>query len=157
MNISKLKLFPVFCILYLLTGSCHKKNEVIPDVTVDFYLDINDVRFIDLNSIGGSVLINNSTNNDRYAAGFSGNGIIVTRGVDEFFAYDRTCPHDYALDGTITRIDLDPSGFAKAVCPVCKTAYELLSFGTPSSGVGNYQLKRYHTDFDGRYIRVWND
>ncbi|HLN55172.1 MAG TPA: hypothetical protein VK207_04210 [Bacteroidales bacterium] len=157
MTVSKIKLFFIFCVTVLTAASCNKKNDVIPDVTVDFYLDITDARFIDLNAIGGSVLVNSSTNNDRYASGYQGSGIIVSRGVDEFFAYDRTCPHDYTLDGSVVRIEIDPTGFAKAVCPKCKSTFELISYGTPASGVSQYPLKNYRTSFDGRYIRVWNN
>lgn len=157
MSNSKIKIFSYLIIVILTTTSCNKKNDVIPDVVVDFYLDIDDPRFIDLNAIGGSVMVNSSTNNDQYASGFSGSGIIITRGVDEFFAYDRTCPHDYALDGTVVKVEIDQTAFAKAICPVCKSTFELISFGTPSSGVSQYHLKNYRATFDGRYIRVWNN
>jgi nitrite reductase/ring-hydroxylating ferredoxin subunit len=154
----KIRLFSVITVALLITVSCNRKNDVIPDVTVDFTLDVNDPQFVlELNAIGGSVTVNSSTNNwGRFAAGYAGNGIIISRGVDEFYAYDRTCPHDYALDEQAIRIDIDPTGFAKAVCPKCKTSYELISFGTPSSGVGRYPLKNYRTSFDGRWVRVWN-
>jgi nitrite reductase/ring-hydroxylating ferredoxin subunit len=157
-TISKIKLF--FIILFIaFTGvSCNEKNDIIPDVSVDFTMDINDPQFVQLNIIGGSVMVNASTNNwGRYAAGFAGNGIIVSRGVEEFFAYDRTCPYEYALSGGSVKVNLDNTGFAKAICPQCKTTYELLSFGTPASGPGKYPLKNYRTTFDGRWLRVWNN
>ena len=157
MAFSKIKLFFIFCMTATLTGSCNKKNDVIPDVTVDFFLDINDPRFVDLGAIGGCVTVNSSTNNDRYASGYAGSGIIVSRGVDEFFAYDRTCPYDFTLDGSVVQINIDPTGFAKAVCPKCKSTFELISYGTPASGVSQYPLKNYRTSFDGRYVRVWNN
>lgn len=157
MTFSKIKLFFIFCMTAILACSCNKKNDVIPDVTVDFFLDINDPRFVDLGAIGGCVTVNSSTNNDRYASGYAGSGIIVSRGVDEFFAYDRTCPYDFTLDGSVVQINIDPTGFAKAVCPKCKSTFELISFGTPASGVSQYPLKNYRTSFDGRYVRVWNN
>lgn len=153
----KIKIFSILIVTLLVTSSCNKKNDVIPDVVVDFYLDLDDPRFISLNAIGGSITVNSSTNNEHYASGFSGSGIIVTRGVDEFFAYDRTCPHDYALDGAVVKVEIDNTVFAKAVCPKCKSTFELISFGTPSSGVSRYPLKNYRTSFAGRYIRVWNN
>lgn len=155
---SKIKHFLLISLAALVLTSCNKKNDVIPDVTVDFSLSLTDPQFTPLNVIGGAVLIDGRTNNyGHYADGYAGNGIIVTRGVDEFFAYDRTCPYEYAVSGTSVKVNLDPSGFAKAVCPKCGTAYELISFGTPSSGVGKYPLKNYKTSFDGRYVRVWNN
>lgn len=147
-----------FCMAAVTASSCRKKNDVIPDVTVDFYLDISDPRFVELNAIGGSVTVNSSTNNDRYAAGYAGSGIIITNmNGTEFLAYDRTCPHDYVLDGSVVRINIDQTGFATVVCPECKTVYNLLRFGDVDSGPGQYPLKNYRTSFDGRFIRVWNN
>lgn len=157
MRISKINLFLFTGIIAFFTLSCHKKNDVIPDVVVDFTTDILDPRFVQLNAIGGSITVNTSTNNERYAGGYMGSGIIVSRGPDDFYAYDRTCPHDYALDKSVIPVNIDPNGFAKAVCPKCKTVYELISFGTPSSGPGRYPLKNYKVYFDGRYVRVWNE
>lgn len=157
MRISKIKLFLIISIVALISSACHKKNDVIPDVVVDFTIDILDPRFVQLNAIGGSIMVNSSTNNERYAGGYNGSGIIITKGPDDFYAYDRTCPHDYELDKSVVAVNIDQNGFAKAVCPKCKTVYELISFGTPSSGVGRYPLKNYKVFFDGRFVRVWNE
>lgn len=157
MHFSKIKLFLIISTLSIISSGCHKKNDIIPDVVVDFNIDILDPRFVQLNAIGGSITVNTSTNNERYAGGYMGSGIIITKGPDDFYAYDRTCPHDYALDQSVVPVNIDPNGFAKAVCPKCKTVYELISFGTPSSGASRYPLKNYKVYFDGRYIRVWNE
>ncbi|HLN55562.1 MAG TPA: hypothetical protein VK207_06205, partial [Bacteroidales bacterium] len=107
---------------------------------------------------GGSDTISARTNNWGHGAeGYAGNGIIVTRGADEFFAYDRTCPHDFALNQEAIRIKIDPTNFMRALCPKCSTTYELLAYGTPATGIGRYPLKNYKTSFDGRYVRVWNN
>lgn len=155
---SKIRFFFVSIILVILFYSCNKRNDVIPDVIVDFMLDINDPQFVDLNALGGSVTVDANTNNwGHYAAGFDGNGIIIYSGVDEFLAYDRTCPHDYALNGQSIKVNISKSSSIDAVCPECGTTYSLSANGTPSSGVGRYPLKNYRTSFDGRYIRVWNN
>lgn len=156
--ISKIKFFFILCLIATVPLSCNKENDVIPDVIVDFHVDINDARFsTDLNTLGGAVIINALLLNEPYAAGFNGSGIIVARGVDEYYAYDRTCPHEYSLDGSIVKVNIDPQAFAKAVCSGCNSTYELISFGTPSSGISRYPLKNYRTSFDGRFIRVWNN
>ncbi len=157
-SLSKIRFFLITLTLTLALGSCNKKNDVIPDVYVDFTLDINDPEFVNLSSIGGAVAVGSYTNNwGRGAAGYAGDGIIIARGVDEFYAYDRTCPYDYALDESTVKVNIDITGFAKALCPKCSTSYELISFGTPASGIGRYPLKNYKTSFDGRYVRVWNN
>lgn len=142
----------------VLSGSCNKKNDVIPDVYVDFTMDLNDPEFVNLNTIGGAVIVDAKTNNWGIAsAGYAGNGIIISRGTDDFYAYDRTCPYEYSLDKSSIKVNIDASGFAKAVCPKCGTSYELISYGTPASGIGRYPLKNYKTSFDGRFVRVWNN
>jgi nitrite reductase/ring-hydroxylating ferredoxin subunit len=153
---SKVSILIITVSLFITFSSCNKnKNDVIPDVTIDFTLDLNDPEFVNLNALGGSDTIDARTNNwGLYAAGFNGNGIIIYRGPDEFYAYDRTCPHDYAVNDLIVKVKVD---FTLAVCPKCGTTYALAAYGTPASGTGRYPLKNYRTSFDGRYVRVWNN
>ena len=155
---SKITLFLFIGLLSVLICSCKKnKNDVIPNVFVDFTIDLADPEFISLTSIGESVTVNKFTNNLGYrAAGFAENGIIIHSGIDEFFAYDRTCPHDYALDGSAIKIEIDKSSSLYAICPKCKTKYGLPVNGTPVEGPGRYPLKNYKTSYDGRRLRVWN-
>jgi len=144
--------------LAITLSSCNKKNDVIPDVTVDFYLNLNDPQFTALNAFSGIVLVDANTNNNGLrSAGYDGNGIIIFAGVDEFYAYDRTCPHDYAVNGLSIKVNIDPSNSLSAICPKCSTNYALSVGGTPSKGIGRYPLKNYKTSFDGRYVRVWNN
>jgi nitrite reductase/ring-hydroxylating ferredoxin subunit len=137
-------------------SSCKKsRNDVIPDVYVDFTIDLLDPEFVSLSVIDASDTVDALTNNwGSRAAGFDNNGIIIYRGAEEFFAYDRTCPYDYAVNGLSVKVNID---FALATCPECGTTYSLGTFGVPTAGVGNYSLKSYKTSFDGvRYVRIWN-
>lgn len=154
---SKIGFFLITLTLSIVLISCNKKNDVIPDVTIDFYLKLNDPQFTDLSAFGGIALINASTNNlGLLAAGYDGNGIIIFAGVDEYLAYDRTCPHDYAVNGLSVRVNIDPTNSLNAICPKCGTNYALPVGGTPSKGIGRYPLKNYRTNFDGLNLRVWN-
>jgi len=153
---SKLRIFLLICIFSLFHFSCNKdENDVIPDVLVDFYIDLNDPEFFDLNAIGNHVLVNSSTNNLGYkASGYDNNGIIVYRAqVDEFIALDRTCPHNYVLDGTSIAVNVDG---IYAECPLCNSTYALPSYGTPASGPSRYPLKMYRTSFTGQFVHVTN-
>ena len=156
--VSDLKIRSLLIIIALTftLSSCNKnQNDVIPDVNVDFDLDLSDPQFVNLNALGGSDTVDSRTNNwGQFAAGFNGNGIIIYRGPDEFYAYDRTCPHDYAVNGLSIKVRID---FILAICPKCETTYSLAAFGTPASGIGRYPLKNYRTSFDGRFVRVWNN
>ena len=129
---------------------------MIPDVYVNFKLDLSDPQFTDLNALGGTVLINAKTNNWPYSGGYDDNGIIIHAWVDEFFAYDRTCPHDYVVNGLSIKVNIDPTNSLDAICPQCSTYYALSAGGTPAKGIGQYPLKNYKTSFDGRFVMVWN-
>jgi nitrite reductase/ring-hydroxylating ferredoxin subunit len=154
---SKIRFFLIGVALIFTFSSCNKKNDVIPDTYVNFTLDLNDPEFVNLNAMGGAVTVDSYTNNwGPGAAGFNNNGIIIYSGVDEFLAYDRTCPHDYSLNGSSIRINIDKNSSLYAICPKCGTKYALSAGGTPASGTGRYPLKNYRTRFDGRYVTVWN-
>jgi nitrite reductase/ring-hydroxylating ferredoxin subunit len=116
---------------------------------------LTDSEFTSLSAIGNHVIVTSQTNNyGSRAAGFNNNGIIVYRyTLDEFKAYDRTCPHDYAVNDLSIKVNVD---FIRAICPQCSTFYELAAGGTPSSGPGRYPLKNYRTSFDGSFVTVWN-
>jgi hypothetical protein len=153
---SKIKQFSIRLIIIVLLISCERnKNDVIPDVYVDFTIDIFD--YPALESFTGSVIVdaNDMRIADRkYAGGFDGNGIIIYRSLpEEFNAFDRTCPHDWEINNRSIKVNID---FIEAICPDCSTHYALSSFGTPTSGPGRYPLKNYKTRFDERYLKVWN-
>ncbi len=152
-------LFFIAVVFLILTGACKKSvNDVIPNTWVDFTLDLSDPEFVILNTLGGSVAVDARTNNwGLSAAGFDNNGIIICAWVDEYYAYDRTCPHDYVVNGLSIPVNIDPSSSMFAVCPECGTKYALTAGGTPASGPGKYPLKNYRTYFDGRFVRVWNN
>lgn len=156
MTFSKIGFLILVTSFILILFSCNKdNNDVIPDVYVDFTIDLLDPEFAKLSVIGTSDTIDATTNNWGYrSAGYDGNGIIIYRGADEYYSYDRTCPHDFAVNGLSIRINVD---FAVAECPQCGTKYSLSTYGVPLSGVGRYSLKNYRTSFDGsRFISVWN-
>jgi nitrite reductase/ring-hydroxylating ferredoxin subunit len=153
---SKIAIFLLFVSIFIFVESCRKKNDVIPDVYVDFYMDINDPEFFDLLAITGWDTVNYKTNNwGQDAAGFDNNGIIVYRALlDQFYAYDRTCPHDYFVNHKSVKVKVDG---IFAICPDCGTQYALPNGGTPTkNSIGKYPLKNYKTSFNGQYIHVWN-
>jgi nitrite reductase/ring-hydroxylating ferredoxin subunit len=154
---SKIRYFLIFLALVFSLSSCNKKNDVIPDTYVNFTLDLNDPEFVNLSGFGGSVMVGSNTNNwGTAAAGYDGNGIIICYGVEEFYAYDRTCPHDYVNNGLSIKVSIDPKNSTIAICPKCGTKYGLTVGGTPASGVGRYPLKNYKTSYVGNYVTVWN-
>jgi nitrite reductase/ring-hydroxylating ferredoxin subunit len=156
---SKIRFFStIFCFILLVSSCKNDKNDVIPDVTVSFSISINDPQFTTLNAFGNAALINKYTNNlGLRAAGFDENGIIIFSWIDyEYYAYDRTCPHDYAENNLSVPVNIDPENSMNAICPECGTNYSLSAGGTPAKGIGRYPLKNYKTSFDGVNIFVSN-
>jgi len=155
--VSKIRFFLIAATVVFILSSCNKKNDVIPDVYVNFTLDLNDAEFHDLSAFGGSVTVDSRTNNwGTAASGYNGNGIIICFGVEEFYAYDRTCPWDYVTNSLSVKVNIDPANSTIAICPECGTKYGLTVAGTPASGVGRYPLKNYRTSYQGNYVTVWN-
>jgi len=155
-NRSNLNIFSVILLILALQSSCKKDEyDVIPYVMVDFYIDLYDPEFFNLSVETGYALVGSLTNNlGQYAAGFDDNGIIIYHSIgDEFIAYDRTCPHDWAVNTKSIAIDVDG---VYADCPECKSTWALPSFGASASGPSKYPLKTYRTTFDGRFIHVFN-
>ena len=154
---SKIRFFLFSLALIITLSSCNKKNDVIPDTYVNFTLNLNDPEFVNLSGFGGSVTVDSRTNNwGSGAAGYDGNGIIICNGVDEYYAYDRTCPHDYIVNSLSIKVNIDPTNSTIAICPKCSTKYALTVGGTPASGVGRYPLKNYRTSQQGNYLTVYN-
>ena len=119
---SKIRLFFITVALAITLGSCNKKNDVIPNTYVNFTLDLNDPEFVSLIGFGGSIVVGSSTNNwGLGAAGYDGNGIIICSGDEEFYAYDRTCPHDYVVNSVSIKVNIDPTNSMIAICPKCGT------------------------------------
>lgn len=152
---SKIRFFFFLIVIVFSLPSCEKnKNDVIPDMYVSFTMDIlGDIQFSDLNAIGNSVIVTAQTNNwGERSAGYDYNGIIIYRAtLDQFYAYDRTCPYDYAVNKKSVKVNID---FIQAVCPECGTSYSLPTGGVPITGPGKYPLKNYRASFDGRFLYV---
>jgi nitrite reductase/ring-hydroxylating ferredoxin subunit len=158
MSVSNLRFFFIFALILFFASSCERaKYDVIPDVYVDFYVDLqSDIYFFDfVSAIGNSIYVSAETNNwGPKSAGYDGNGIILFHAQpEEYNAYDRTCPHCYANESLSIAVNID--GII-AVCPQCSTNYFLSSFGQPFSGPSQYPLKNYHTGIFSQYLHVWN-
>jgi len=154
----KAKLIIFFIFFALIPYSCeNEKNDVIPDVYVDFTMDLNDIEFVNLSSVFGSVYVNANTNNwGQKASGYDGNGIIVFAGpAGEYYSYDLTCPHDYSTNNLSVKVSVVDIIYAE--CPRCKSRYALTNGGTPlSDAISKYPLKNYRTTYLGNYLRVCN-
>jgi nitrite reductase/ring-hydroxylating ferredoxin subunit len=123
--------------------SCVKEEPtIIPDVPVKFSIYLELSQYSDLNAVNNAIIYPNE--------GYDNNGVVIYRlNIEEFFAYDATCPQ-HITESTAVVLDDDP-GFA--ICPHCETTYSLANFGQASSG---HPLKRYKVSLNGNILRVYN-
>lgn len=144
---TKIVYFFILAIVSFFFNTC-KKDElksVIPYVYVDFTIRLDDPEFTSLNAEGNSVLVTYDYAEEN-SAGYDYNGIIVYRAsIDEFYAFDATCPHDF--DSASVAVEID--GGSVATCPACHSRYILFNQGYPTDdGPSKRALKAYITEFD---------
>jgi len=138
----------------LLHGCKDNTNQIIPDVFVDFTINLNDPMFNDLTTVDNAVVITSSYDGVN-SAGYNNHGIIIYRASEtEFYAFDRTCTYEDAKDQVVK---IDNPGDLTAECPHCHSEYILPGYGYPTDkGPAKYPLKQYKTEFDGLYVHVYN-
>jgi len=140
----KIKTFIILLSLTLLLYACSDKNQSrIPEVYVNFYININDPQFFDLQAIGNYV----------YVTGGVSGIIIYRKSTTEFVAIDRCCSYN---PDKRCKVEVDTTTNQKIICPVCKSEFSLdngLVLKPPASA----PLKVYQTDFDGEKVHVYNN
>jgi len=134
-----------FVILLIVTAilSCKEdeKCKTIPYEYVNFYIDINDPEFIELNSVGNSIAI---------TGGFK--GIIVYRKtIDEFSVFERACPHD--PEAQYGRVKISEQFYA--IDSVCGSKFSLTFDGSPIEGPARCGLKKYNSNFNPQTNRLY--
>lgn len=138
-----LTLFLGMVFIVIMSISCGDNTELIPNVPVDFTINVTNTQYIELNTVGGWIYL---------TGGYR--GILIYRSsVDEFMAYDRACTYDFELE--CARIEMESSGII-AVDSCCGSRF-IITDGSPLvEGPAYIALKRYQNYFDGEYLHVWN-
>ena len=129
---------------FLVSNSCKKdkKEDNIPYVYVDFYINTNSTQFLELHSVGGWVSVTGGVR-----------GIIIYRkAVDEFIAYERNCT--YQPNNTCALVSVDNSNLM--LIDSCCGSMFLLTDGTVIKSPASIPLKQYRTSFDGATLHVFN-
>lgn len=90
----------------------------------------------------------------KYFSNVGYRGIVVyNKGFGEFVAYERACTYDTEKPTAVVAVDA--SGIF-AVCPVCKSKYNILLDGYPFEGPAKNPLIKYPTTYDGYNVVVHN-
>ncbi len=146
MKFIKRLFFAIIPVAFVLSCGCKKTTTCngVPNVGVNFTIDLNQPQYNPLVVTGGSMLV---------AGGNA--GIIVYRYMpDQFQAYDCLCPYD-GNSNTSAVVSISTNK-VQAQCPVCKTIFNLAD-GSVSSGPSSCPLKAYKATYDGsRYVTVTN-
>lgn len=133
-------------LLILLLGSvsCGESfRSSIPNVgRFTFEADMLQAQFQSIRTQGQFVLVLKNAHNLRLGYG----GLIIGNSVfNSYCAFDAACPVEASRD---VIVEITNDGLGKAVCPKCKTVYDLNNNGAPN-GVGTEYLKDYYVTLAG--------
>lgn len=146
----KTKNIAFYFFIVLFFTSCQKDAYTpLPFVEVNIQIFPNSTQYYELNSLGGFVYL---------TANFPSRGIIVYRlNQTDFMAFERTCPHDpdACCEGTeCARLVVDENRLFISD-PCCGSVYLILD-GSNESGPSQYNLKQYHTSYDGYTLHIFD-
>lgn len=134
----------LFGALFFLCGCAKEEKPILPQTAVSFVISLNDPSYTLLQTPPTAVKV---VYYNSLPVGYLGNGVIVSNGIDAFYAYDATCPNQDRKS-----INIVDQIFGE--CPVCKTRYNLLN--GYAEGKGNLHLQRYRVTQSGNYLNVSN-
>jgi hypothetical protein len=132
----------LLALMMLLPLSCGKDGRhPVPDVMVNFTLNLESTQYIELNVVGGWAY---------FTGGYRGI-IIYRQSIDEFRAFDRACPYHPYDDCALIRV-FDPP-LATDTC--CGSRFLLID-GSVVTGPSEWPLKQYRTFFNPPFLQVSN-
>lgn len=124
---------------------CKKKKEepadLIPNVPVNFTIDLNDPLYVDLATDGGHVFISNE----------GVRGISVYRvSSSEYIALDRNCSHQPSQ--SCATVDVNSSNLLHCPCHGSQFQFD----GNVAKGPATKSLKKYTTSLNGNFLTITN-
>ena len=130
-------------ILVLTLAACGKQGNVVPNVTVNFQLQLGNPQYSQLRSVGNAILIDNK--------GVA--GVVVANTVYGYTAYDRCSAYEPEKRCAVT-IDAG----ALTVTDPCSGSKWLLQDGTPVKAPAVRSLKAYNVYIDPsrNYLTISN-
>ena len=130
-------------VLLILVIGCGERSNYIPDVFVNYELDLNSPENISLSSLGGSLIIENQ--------GY--NGLIIYRFSNfEYYAYDKSCTYEPLTSCA----EIDSINSSLAICSCCNSVFLLDQNGSVANGPAILPLKKYSTFLEGNMLFISN-
>lgn len=136
------RLLPLIFALVLFASCDNTDHCRTPIGITNFQIEPFSASYPGLNSVGGY----------EYLTGGHCGVIIVRTGLEDFVAYERTCPLD-----TTTAVQVSAEyGSSVLECPVCHSFFSVYSNGTPMTNSQTpCSLFEYGTTFNGRTLWVY--
>jgi len=133
----------IFLLIFILifTKACKDKEDLVPNVYVNFSISLSDPEFADLQIIGNNIVVTGGVV-----------GIVLYRySTNEFMAYERNCTYKPS-----DRCGVAPDSTGLILkCPCCSSKF-LITNGGHIEGEAERPLVNYNTSYDGIYLRVFN-
>ena len=128
-----MKRLGIAIILLLTFAGCGKQGNVVPNVAVNFQLQLNDPKYSPLRSVGSAVLVD----------GYGVAGVVIANTVNGYRAYDRCSAYEPEKRCAVTISDNNLT-----VTDPCSGAKWLLQDGTPNKAPAVRSLKPYNVYID---------
>lgn len=145
-RIKNATLMAAFIIAFMCMGvSCENDDgNDIPYADINIGIDPNSTLYWKLNAPGGW----------EYLVGSPpSKGVLVYRSsLNEFVAYERTCPFDPQAPDAVVAVE---SSNITMACPVCKSKFIMLD-GSPFAGPSKKPMRKYRTNYTGSQLYIFN-
>ncbi len=142
----------IICSILISVFACKTEENPIPSYAVYLNLDLT-FKDKELKTIPSYKEYTSKNANTSLGERIGYGGVLVIHTMlDEYKAFDRTCP--YEVNSSIT-VEVNDD-ILYAVCPKCSTKYEI-GFGTgAAAGVSKHGLRQYNTILNGSKLIVKN-
>lgn len=139
--LSSLQHISLLLTIFLIFQLCKEHENPVPITNVNITIDLNDANYNDL--VPGSY---------KYITGGINGIVLYRKNFTEFSALERTCPYEarYGI-----RVTVNPDNELYLVCDSCESRF-YIEDGSLIEGPSEYPLRTYKTNYDGRFLYIYN-
>ena len=137
----------VICVVLFIVSSLSCKKEEdndIPNVMVDFTINLNLPEYFNLSAPGGWIYVNGGVK-----------GIVIYRlTLNDFYAIERNCSYQPSNGD---RVSVDTANTTFLIDAACGSKFNMVNGGSLVNGPATHPLKRYNATYDGsNLLHVYN-
>ncbi|MBO7438728.1 MAG: hypothetical protein J6T60_02155 [Bacteroidales bacterium] len=142
----KTNLYWIFVLFSVIFFSCGHEESPVPDLWVDFQVNVNNAEFAPLQNPGGWVYVSGGYNG-IFLYNFDNNS---------YYAYDRSCPDDIGHAPLVYDEKRHELCHADTTAN-CNSRFSVLLHGAVTHGSAKYPLKEYNVSAYGIKLRVTSE